>query len=60
MLFLVKTLIAALVIVAVGEINERSSVLSVCLLTVPSVLATAFMWTYFEHKDKVKLPINYC
>jgi hypothetical protein len=55
MLFLVKTLIAALVIVAVVEISKRSSFLSAFLLALPIVSVTAFVWIYLESKDKVKI-----
>ena len=55
MLYLVKTLIAALVIVAVGEISKRSSALAAFLLALPIVSITAFVWIYFESKDKIKI-----
>ena len=55
MLYLVKTLIAALVIVAVGEISKRSSALAAFLLALPIVSITAFVWIYFESKDKLKI-----
>ena len=55
MLYLVKTLIAALVIVAVGEISKRSSALAAFLLALPIVSITAFVWIYIESKDKIKI-----
>ena len=55
MLYLVKTLIAALVIVAVGEISKRSSALAAFLLALPIISITAFVWIYFESKDKYKI-----
>ena len=55
MLFLVKTLIAAQVIVAVGGGSKRSSALSAFLLAMPIVSVTAFIWIYFESKDKIKI-----
>ena len=55
MLFLVKTLIAALVIVAVSEVSKRSSALAAFLLALPIVSITAFIWIYVESKDKIKI-----
>jgi hypothetical protein len=55
MLYLAKTLIAALVIVAVGEISKRSSMLAAFLLALPIVSITAFVWIYIESKDKIKI-----
>ncbi len=55
MLYLVKTLIAALVIVAVNEISKRSSALAGFLLALPIVSITAFIWIYIESKNKIKI-----
>ncbi len=55
MLYLIKTLIAALIIVAVGEVSRRSSVLAAFLLALPIVSITALVWIYIESKDKVKI-----
>ena len=55
MLYLVKTLIAALVIVTVTEVSKRSSTLAALLLALPIVSITAFIWVYVESKDKVKI-----
>ena len=55
MFYIVKTLIAALVIVAVGEISKRSSALAAFLLALPIVSITAFVWIYVESKDKAKI-----
>ena len=55
MLHLAKTLIAALVIVAVGEISKRSSMLAGFLLALPIVSITVFVWIYIESKDKIKI-----
>jgi len=55
MLYLIKTLIAALIIVAVGEVSRRSSVLAAFLLALPIVSITALVWIYIDSKDKVKI-----
>lgn len=55
MLYLVKTLIVAIVIVAVGEISKRSSALAAFLLALPIVSITAFVWIYIESQDKLKI-----
>jgi hypothetical protein len=55
MLYLFKTLLAALVIVAAVEISKRSSSLAAFLLAVPIVSITAFVWIYIESKDKIKI-----
>lgn len=55
MLYLVKTLIPALIIVAVGEVSKRSSALAAFLLSLPIVSITAFVWIYIESKDKTKI-----
>ncbi len=55
MLYLFKTLIAALIIVAVVEVSKRSSALASFLLALPIVSITAFIWIYLESKDKVKI-----
>jgi uncharacterized membrane protein (GlpM family) len=56
MLNVVKTLIAALVIVAVGEISKRSSsMLAAFLLALPIVSIVALVWIYLESKDKIKI-----
>ena len=55
MLIIVKTIVAALVIVGVGEISKRSSTLSALLLALPIVSVTALILIYVESKDKVKI-----
>lgn len=55
MLYLVKTLIAAVIIVAVGEISKRSSALAAVLLALPIISITAFVWIYVESKDQSKI-----
>jgi hypothetical protein len=55
MFYIIKTLIAALIIVAVGEVSKRSSALAAFLLALPIVSITAFVWIYIESKDKAKI-----
>ena len=55
MLYILKTLISALIIVVVGELSKRSSALAAFLLALPIVSITAFMWIYLESKDGVKI-----
>jgi len=55
MLYLVKTIIATFVIVAVGELCKRSSALAAFLLALPIISITAFVWIYQESKDKIKI-----
>jgi hypothetical protein len=55
MLYVLKTLIAAIVIVAVGELSKRSSALAAFLLALPIVSITAFIWIYVESKDKLQV-----
>lgn len=55
MLYLVKTLIAAVIIVAVGEISKRSSALAAVLLALPIISITAFVWIYIETKNNAKI-----
>jgi hypothetical protein len=55
MLYLAKTLIAALVIVAVSEISKRSSALAAFLLALPIISIVAFIWIYIESKNKMMI-----
>jgi hypothetical protein len=55
MLYLVKTLIAALVIIIVSEVSKRSSMLAAFLLALPIISITAFVWIYVESKDKLRI-----
>ncbi|OYY18276.1 MAG: hypothetical protein B7Y05_06415 [Polynucleobacter sp. 24-46-87] len=55
MLYVIKTLIAAIVIVAVGELSKRSSALAAFLLALPIVSITAFIWIYVESRDKLRV-----
>ena len=55
MFFLVKALIVGVIIVAVGEISKRSSVLAAFLLALPIVSIMAFIWIWIESKDRGKI-----
>jgi O-antigen ligase len=55
MIYILKTLIAALVIVAATEISKRSSTMAALILALPIVSITAFVWVYMETKDKIKI-----
>ena len=55
MLYIIKTLIAALIIVAVDVTSKRSSALAALLLALPIVSITAFVWVYVESGDKSKV-----
>ena len=55
MLYLLKTLIAAIVIVLTTELSKRSTSLAALLLALPIVSVTSFIWIYFETKDKTKI-----
>jgi hypothetical protein len=55
MIYVIKTLIAALIIVAVSEISKRSSALAAFVLALPITSIVAFVWVYLESKDKVKI-----
>jgi hypothetical protein len=55
MLYLLKTLIAAMIIVTVGEISKRSSTLAAFLLALPIVSIITFIWMYVESKDGLKV-----
>ena len=55
MLYALKTLISALIIVLVGEAAKRSSTLAALLLALPIVSVVSFVWLYAETNDKVKI-----
>jgi hypothetical protein len=55
MIYPLKILIAAGVIVAVSEISKRSSALAGFLLALPIISVTSFVWIYVESKDKIKI-----
>jgi len=55
MLYLLKTLIAAIVIVLTTELSKRSTSLAALLLALPIVSVTSFIWIYCETQDKTKI-----
>ena len=52
---LIKTLITAVVIVAVSEIARRSSLLAGLIASIPLVSFLAIIWLYWETKDSQKI-----
>ena len=48
---IVKTLITALVVVAVAEIAKRSSLFAGLLASIPLTSFLAFIWLYWEKRD---------
>jgi hypothetical protein len=55
MLYLLKTLIAAIVIILTTEHSKRSSSLDALLLALPIISVTSFIWIYYETQDKTKI-----
>lgn len=55
MLYLLKTLIAAIVIILTNELSKRSTSLAALLLALPIVSVTSFIWIYVETQDKTKI-----
>lgn len=55
MLYLLKTLIAAAIIVFATELSKRSSILASFLLALPIVSVTTFLWIWIETQDKAKI-----
>ena len=53
--FLIKTLITAIVVVAVSEIAKRSSIFAGLLASLPLTSFLAFMWLYWETHDSQKV-----
>ena len=52
---LIKTLITAVVIVAVSEIARRSSLFAGLIASIPLVSFLAIIWLYWETKDSQKI-----
>ena len=52
---IIKTLITAVVIVAVSEIARRSSLLAGLIASIPLVSFLAIIWLYWETKDSQKI-----
>ena len=58
---LIKTLITAVVIVAVSEIARRSSLLAGLIASIPLVSFLAIIWLYWETKNSQKIvDLSYC
>lgn len=55
MLYLLKTLIAAVVIVLTTELSKRSTSMAALLLALPIVSVTSFIWIWLETKDTNKI-----
>lgn len=62
MYFLIKTLITALIVAAVSELARRYTVWAALLASLPLTSILAFIWVYWDTKDRVKsliCPIRY-
>ena len=55
MLYLLKTLIAASIIVLATELSKRSATMAAFLLALPIVSITTFIWIWIETQDKNKI-----
>jgi hypothetical protein len=55
MLYLLKTLIAAIIIVLATELSKRSTSMAAFLLALPIVSITTFIWIWIETQDKNKI-----
>lgn len=55
MLYLLKTLIAASIIVLATELSKRSATMAAFLLALPIVSITTFIWIWVETQDKNKI-----
>lgn len=53
--FAVKTVVTAIVVVAVSEIAKRSSTLGAIIASLPLTSLLAFLWIYGETGDTVKI-----
>ena len=52
---IIKTIITALVVVAVSEIAKKSSLLAGILASIPLTSFLAFIWLYWETNDSQKV-----
>lgn len=55
MYLLVKTLVTALIVVAVSELSRRYSLLAAFLASLPLTSLLAFIWIYVDSKDAQKV-----
>lgn len=53
--YIIKTLISAVIIVAVAEISKRSSFMGALLASLPLVSVLAMIWLYIDTKDTGKV-----
>lgn len=52
---LVKTLVSAVIIVAISELSKRSSALGGLLASLPLVSLLAFVWLYRDTRDTARI-----
>lgn len=50
-----KTIVTALVVVAISELSRRYSLIAAALASLPLVSILAFIWIYVEEKSPAKL-----
>jgi hypothetical protein len=55
MLFAIKTLITALILVSVNELSKRSTTMAALLLALPIVSVIAFTWEWIETRDAQRI-----
>jgi len=55
MLYAVKTLLSALIIMIATELSKRSSSLAAFILALPIVSIIAICWIYYESEDTLKI-----
>ena len=55
MYLIIKTLISALVIVAVSEIAKKYTWAAAVIVSIPLTSLLAFIWLYFDTKDTQKV-----
>ena len=53
--FIIKTLVSAVIIVAVSEIAKKSSLFAGLLAAIPLTSFLAFIWLYWDTKDSQKV-----
>ena len=55
MYLIIKTLVSALVIVAVSEIAKKYTWAAAVIVSIPLTSLLAFIWLYFDTKDTQKV-----
>ena len=53
--FIIKTLVSAIIIVAVSEIAKKSSLLAAIIISIPLTSLLAFIWLYWDTKNSQKV-----